>query len=439
MAKLKVFLRAAGKWLLLALALTALFTALMTCAYAIPDRWIEKNVEMSLDLLEDAGDFPLMFVNRNGSYMDHFTDKIMLRVALREPGTSPLQAGQVPQYARYWHGYQIYLRPLLVLGPLGALRGVSVLVHFVLLSLFISLVAKKMHLIYAVCFSVALALTGFLLVPLSAQFSSVYLVAFSASIVLLLFHDKKWFRSRLLYFFFIVGAFTSFVDLLTAPVITLGIPLILVSLLQINEDTGIRQSAKKMLGIAVPSIVWGAGYVSLWLSKWVISSAILRHNVLRNAFSAIFFRAGLSATAEVGYDPDGLLTETWAGFESFNRFEAVKTSFLTFLNLKEMILFLAVLCAACLAVCLLSKTARGKIFRVMPLLPTLLIPFVWMAALGQHTFMHTHLVYRNWIVFVFALMCVPAYLILEAARNLPFTQPLPPPPVSPPGESPPHA
>ncbi|MDR1927814.1 MAG: hypothetical protein LBQ33_04155, partial [Oscillospiraceae bacterium] len=284
----QALLRQLGVFACLAVLLTALFLGSMLAVYAIPQRWIQSNAEKSIKLIDDnkVGLWPWFSIGKTGVTMDYKTDQRMFEYALREKGdallreeegakSSALRAAQVPDYARYWHGYQVYLRPLLLLGDLAALRGWNILAQYAMIMLLASLIAKRLHTLFALCFGAALAAAGYLVVPLSFQFSSVFLVMLAASNLLLLFYGKPFFRRWLPQFFFSVGAVTVFLDLLTAPVITLGIPLTLLLLLKMKEG---EPPGKTLWCAAKQSAAWGAGYAFLWFAKWCVASAVLKRN-----------------------------------------------------------------------------------------------------------------------------------------------------------------
>ncbi|MCL2105597.1 MAG: hypothetical protein FWH26_00810 [Oscillospiraceae bacterium] len=403
-------------WASLFLLLSLVFLLLITAAYAIPNRWIEKNTRSSMEHLaqDPPGFWPTMPYGR-GVTMDYRTDQRMLDHALVPEGESLFRAAQVPAYARYWHGYQVYLRPMLIFGDLQMLRYWNGLFQFALIALLCALIAKRLQPLISVAFGLSLAFAGYIYVPLSFQFSSVFLVMLVSSNLLLLLYDKERFRKWLPQYFFVIGAVTVFLDFLTAPIITLGVPLVLVLLLRMKDASGNTGTGRNALGIAGQSAAWGAGYVTLWFSKWIISSLLLGRNMVRIGLEQIFFRTGASADGYISIDlGESVPLQTWDGFLELNRFQAAANSLFTLFRDRDIPIFLAAVCLACLGACLISKRARDKIPQITPLLLIALIPFCWMAVLGQHTLIHSFFVYRNWMVSLFALMCVPGYLLREA-------------------------
>lgn len=73
--------------------------------------------------------------------------------------------------------------------------------------------------------------------------------------------------------FLIIGMLTSFFDFLTYPLFTLGMPLILISVL------GTFSSVQKLCDIVKNSIFWGIGYGGMWCGKWMVGSILTGDNL----------------------------------------------------------------------------------------------------------------------------------------------------------------
>ncbi|MDR3314787.1 MAG: hypothetical protein LBS96_10105 [Oscillospiraceae bacterium] len=386
--------RLSSRWLLLFLSLAILFTGLMVAAYAIPDRWIAQNTANSIEMLESEGFNRYMHVGASDVRMDHFTDRWMLELALR--GEEPLLRGaMVPSYTRYWHGYQVYLRPALVLGDYARLRQWNAVAQITLLCILAALLAKRLHTVFAALFGISLASVCWVVVPFSFQFSSVFLIMLVSTILLLSLYDKPWFRKRLPQFFFVVGAITVFIDFLTAPILTLGIPLVILLLLRRRD--GQETTVGGFKAIFWQGLAWGSGYASLWAAKWVAASAVLRTNAVGEAVQQVLFRAGVESTSPENYDlpeMNGLGARAIALFRSVD------------LIVDKRALPVAVVCILAAGVYLLIR-ARKAGFVVSQLLPfcaVAAIPFIWLAVLGNQTVIHYYFTYRNLQVSVFALL-----------------------------------
>ncbi|MDR3314786.1 MAG: hypothetical protein LBS96_10100 [Oscillospiraceae bacterium] len=397
---MKRILRLATRWLLLFLGLVILFTGLMVAAYAIPDRWIAQSTNAALQTLraEDKAGNRIKLGSR-AIILDYGTEKRMYGYALREADEGIFTRAMVPHYARYWHGYQAYLRPALAVGSLRQIRWGNALLQAALLLSLLALLAKRLGLRYAICLALALALAGYAAVPLLFQYSGVFLILLPAANLLLLLYDKPWFRRRIPQFFFCIGAFTVFVDLLTAPVVTLGVPLVLLLLLRAKEP----EPPKGVLPVLGVSAAWGAGYTALWFAKWCIASLVLRRNEIRISIEQILFRTGASSEGYIRIDlGEDAQLQQWRATGILSRFVAPLKALFS-IGVPELLLFFLLL--AGLAIYARRKGRKCAKPLATQLKLAALLPLLWMFALGQHTTIHYWFTYRNLAVLVFALLC----------------------------------
>lgn len=90
-----------------------------------------------------------------------------------------------------------------------------------------------------------------------------------------------------------VGLLTAYVDFLTFPLMSLGLPL--VYLLNRSYASKLKD---KILRVLQCGIAWGIGYAGMWASKWVVASLLLRRNLIREAVEQVVYRS--SSTPDVG-------------------------------------------------------------------------------------------------------------------------------------------
>lgn len=95
------------------------------------------------------------------------------------------------------------------------------------------LIIKKINFETAVFFIIGLLSVEIILTTRALNEIIDFIIAISASIAILL---KKDTNKNVGVVFFIVGSITSFMDLLTEPLITLGLPLIIYMLLMQNRE-----------------------------------------------------------------------------------------------------------------------------------------------------------------------------------------------------------
>lgn len=92
-------------------------------------------------------------------------------------------------YSRYWHGYIIYLKPLLVFFNYSVIRIICTSIILILGIIFIYLLYKKIGK-YSAIFAVAtLLLISYQITGVSFQYFSVFCIAISSSIYILIKYD----------------------------------------------------------------------------------------------------------------------------------------------------------------------------------------------------------------------------------------------------------
>lgn len=221
-------------------------TLLMIAVYAIPAESVRENVRASVRTLADEGLRYEVIDGYHASRLDDFTDAIMLgnavlttdnpvesaMTARRFAGGDPiatltryLDGEDVPteSYARYWHGYLVVLKPLLTVMNLNSIRVLNMYVQLALVLLVAVWMARRGLSKQVAALFAAYASLCPAAVMQSLQYSTAFYAAFGAMAVLLIADGRL--NDSL--FFMAVGMLTSFVDFLTYPIATLGLPLIL--------------------------------------------------------------------------------------------------------------------------------------------------------------------------------------------------------------------
>ena len=156
------------------------------------------------------------------------------------------------EYGRYWHGYLTIIRPLLIIFNIHTIRVIFIILFVVLAAILLYMIYKKINLITAVIFLIGLTYVEYFYIGFSLQGAFVFFIMMISAIIILKRYDKiKSFP----FVFFMIGMFANFFDLLTAPILTLGIPMIIYFLLKNREQ---ELSIKEyILKIASLSIAWG--------------------------------------------------------------------------------------------------------------------------------------------------------------------------------------
>ena len=419
------------------LTLIAVFVGSLAFVYALPNARVVASAKQSVKLLETEGIYPAPFVTA-GLSLDNFTDALMIDASVADQNRSPLvnalsseiQSATAPgytiqalrqstagprthpvSYSRYWHGYQVVLRPLLVFFSYGDIRLINMLLLGALAFVACVSVRRSLGTPGLAAFVGALLLAGFYVVPLSLAFSpDVYLMLLGVITVLEL-ERRDRFDALAWEFFFFAGALTAFADVLTAPLLTLGMPLAGLLLVRTaREGFGVLQCARLT---AVSSFWWAGGYALSWAAKWVIVALVLGGSVITDALSAIAFRAGAGAGSYQGasavYHNVRYLLPLLRTSENGGLQGGWPSAILILLAILAPLTWL-------LWRIVTNHLARLRFRRLAPALLVGLLPFVWMAAVSQHSNLLAFFTYRTLAVSVFVLLSVSLYAALDPAR-----------------------
>ena len=148
-----------SSFLLLYILLLTLFTLLVIAVHMIPRSAIEPQVKSSAEIFSQEGVYPYKpsldgrvvvdnHTERNYRYRDHIDITVSMRHLLdghiaREPF----------EYGKYWHGYLVFLRPLLTLLDYGKIRVLNGIVLTILLVIALYLLARRLSVGIALCFA----------------------------------------------------------------------------------------------------------------------------------------------------------------------------------------------------------------------------------------------------------------------------------------------
>ncbi|MFQ7695303.1 MAG: hypothetical protein ACLRM6_13610, partial [Christensenellales bacterium] len=268
-------------------------TLLMIAAYAIPSETVWENVRVSAQTLANEGLRYEAIDGYHASRLDDFTDAIMIGNAVlttEDPVESAMTARHfaggetigtlmryldgedVPteSYARYWHGYLAALKPLLMVMNLNSIRVLNMYSQLALVLWTAALMVRRGLSRHVLALFAAYASLCPAAVMQSLQYSTAFYVAFGAMAVLL-WTDR---RMNDALFFMAVGMLTSFVDFLTYPIATLGLPL--------AARMTLRQKQEKPCGLAdfvKICLSWGIGYAGMWSGKWLMAALLTGQNV----------------------------------------------------------------------------------------------------------------------------------------------------------------
>lgn len=369
------------KFLTIYICSLAIGTSLLVLSFSFEGD-VNKKASTGIEYIESHNKYPKILQDflpvswkyLIGSWSDYLqadrpTEGAMLSASIKK-SENILEAAMVPSYARYWHGYVVFMRPLLNFIDYIYIQYLGFFLHFI--GLFcVYRYTRKLSPFLSKSLVLSFVLYGFITLWQSLPFYFVYFVTY-ISVVILIVCKKEWYE----YIFFINGIVISFFDFLTAPLITLGIPLLIVY----SREKGIS-----IKDIAIFSFIWGAGYACFWLAKPLIASFILNKNLFLDFIQQAAFRID--------------------GGKSYYFQELPIRWVACYLNGRILILMLPI-------ILYFYKELHWKKDIGIPLLLIALMPFAWVCALANHSAVHFWFTSR-----IFIISCFSFFVYIDMIRK----------------------
>ena len=380
-----------------AILIAAYFTfAVLSCL--LPDRSIKMHIAESAPKMVEEGLYPQAIIRMEQCQMDNFTDALIMNqmynidrkhpvksamkmIRSSEKGRDWDQPGLLlrkvngenledQHYARYWHGSTFLFRPLFLVMDFLTLRHILFIVSSILIVLLLCAYYPRAGLMKTIALALGFLLTYGFVMQFSMQFFPVLALTVIGS--LLVVKHKESANFGLL--FFVISSLTCYFDLLTTPLLTLGIPLTVMLSLKREDEFSFKDN---LIEISKLILLWGLGFALTFGTKWALASLILGQNIFSDAYEVSLYRMEA---------------------EQFTRWEALTKNF-GMLNLW-------MISIAAVVLLLLSIINRLKISykKVILFLIIGLMPYVWYLLLANHSYLHWWFTYRLQAITVVCLL-----------------------------------
>lgn len=300
-------------------------------------------------------------------------------------GKSGSEGMQENATARYWLGYLVVLKPLLLFLNYMDIRMLNMIVQLGLVMLLCCLMQKRGLGRYALPFGLSLLCITPGVTWLSLQFSTTLLVALAAMAALLWKPQRMKTPMAEDVFFLLTGMATSYFDFLTYPIASLGMPLIVWLLLHRDETARVRLGRMLRCGLC-----WAFGYAGMWAGKWAL--ALLYGS--EGFWSTLVGSLEVRTSHEIrGVGEIGPLDALWKALSVFA---------------KKPYLMVGAAAALGYGVLFLRRKARHLPAAEKPdlaasLLAVSLLPIAWYLFAANHTYNHAFFASRALCVTVFAI------------------------------------
>lgn len=386
--------------------LIAVFFLSMTLVYCIPTSWIQENVAKSLAVMETEGERPMYAFYRHSAIVDNHTDMLMYESLIANRDYyNPIQASvSINQYPRYWHGYQVILRPLTVIFQVQELRYLGMLLFYLLFAWSAWLIAQKTRPVHGILYVLTIASSYLVAVTTCFQYLTTFYVLFLSLIVILTGYEKKRaVPSWLMLCFFVTGMVENFFDFLTYPIITLGIPLILLLWMRVRDEQADFKNNFWFMFRA--SVSWGLGYALTWIAKWGISILVFGMKYFWRTMEVVKFR--LEGSEEIPLDRIGTIQKNlkaWLNVQDGGLISWSKAAAL-------------ILLVAIILVIWRKLKDRKTVLAYVPMLFVAAYPYIWYLVMSNHSQIHFWYTYRAQLVTLFGGLMFIVSILKEKQKK----------------------
>lgn len=337
---------------------------------------------------------------------------------------NPIEDAETDTYSRYWHGYLAVLKPFFTIFTFADFRILNQAVELLLMFAVLLLMQKRGLGRYLSAFVFVLILWNPGTMGVSLQYAPCYYITLITSLILL--SKKQVFQREgdksILFLFLFSGILTSYLDFLTYPVATLGIPLVFWILLR--TEIPCKKKYGNMITFIENAASWLWGYAGMWIGKWAIGSALLHENLFADALDSVAIRTstqdGTQNISRIGVSGYLLRYSIWkkpylllfilfiiGNFVVYFAKRKKRTKNFTFLHEDYVVETMKKQPENGTGDSAIRQRRETKIM----LLLVGMIPFVWYFFTANHSYIHPRLVYRSLGVTVFAWMSALVLLL----------------------------
>mgnify|MGYP005806486599 FL=1 len=405
------------KYILAFIIVIAIFLITLTLSCVFPRDWIQENTkESAITLLKQGNPSHILDIR-----FDNFTDTLMINTAYSIDSSHPFESvllarrnylpekeqnvyedvniesnvalnenvdimteliqtvsGDIEysyEYARYWHGYITILRPLLIFFNFNEIRLIIIAVLAMLAIYLLMILSKKISFKYCFVIILSLLVSEYFLMGFTLQGVMTFIISMIASIIICKRFDKI---KNIGIYFFVLGMVTCFFDLLTHPIITLGIPMIIYLLIkQEKEQVPLKELIKF---IVINTILWGIGYLATNLAKWVIVDAIYNRDLIHKSIMQFFYRSQEEYTSNLAW------------------YDGITSNFI-YASVNTFAYYMILIVYAIIALIKNYKNISLDIKSAIPYLIISFMPIAWYLLMRNHALNHMFFTWRGLIVF----------------------------------------
>ena len=413
---------------------TALFCFLLLIGTAaIPKEGIKENCRASAEYFYGKEEYPYVIKEQFNTRWDNYADNVLVSIMYQleqedliasvikssyyhgkdeDINVSFLKTVEQEMepnidYFRYWHGMQVFLRPLFLFSDIVGAR-IVLGIFLLLLTIFTSLLMiNKGEKALGSCYLVANILIQSWVCVFCVEYVSTFLIMNVVTAITVFLCEKyKEDRGKLNKAFVKLmcsaGVATCFFDFLTTETLTITIPLF-VLLVFVYRNGQLKKTGEEIVFFAQNGIVWGSAYGLMFGLKWLLASMVMGKEAFERALESAAIRmTGDIVLGKTNLDP--LATP----FQRVTR--ALGRNMGALFPLKEdmtmgmvVVLFGGGLFLAFAIIYMLrGRNFSGRMLLLSSLL--CLVPYARYMVLANHAYLHFFFTYRAQLILLLMLL-----------------------------------
>lgn len=285
-------------------------TLLLIGVFLLPTDSIDKHVKESAYILANE-EVNIKVFDWCTSNLDNFTDSLMLLEAANDNNHSLIVKAMgvyridyidetigpyntlikhyvnnedneiLTSYERYWHGYLIFLKPLLMIMNYGGIRILNLILQTLLTIILCISMYKNNLKKYIISYVISYLMLMPYVISLSLQYSTCFYI-FTIALLVMVNMNKDKLKKYNYLIFLNIGISVAYFDYLTYPLVTLGIPLLFY--LSIKKD---EINIKSVISLC---LYWAIGYLGMWAAKWILGDIFTNETVIKDTINQILIR-----------------------------------------------------------------------------------------------------------------------------------------------------
>lgn len=306
-------------------------------------------------------------------------------------------------YHRYWHGYEVILRPLLMFFNEKQMR----VLHFYTL----------LFLILTLCFALykrnkkieSFIIFATLITTHYNEMHSVlegYYLLISTLILSILITMNIINKKNIFIIEFIFGAIIQYLDFLTTPALSYLFPIIIYYIVNNKEFISYKDTIKF---IFLTGINWLLGYTILWASKWVLADALYNLGTIKEVIQQFIMRTvNTKHTADVNFGVKQYMIGSF--MEPINFYSKENALMILTIGLSFVLMFIK-------SILVLFRKAKFNIKDNLFYIICILIMASWFLVFSEHTSHHYFFTYRNCIIYTLCILLITKNIIRDFIKQ----------------------